>query len=534
MRAQRLAGFIAFFLLWAANGAAHPLGNFSVNQYSALRIGNGEVEVRYIVDLAEIPTFQEMQETGLVPMAGDNSADYLLRKVESLGAKLRLSINGRTIVLRAAEREILFPEGAGGLPTMKIAALFKGKFNGSAAGRYELSYRDENFPGRAGWKEVIAAAENGTALIESSVPEKDQSAQLSDYPSDLLNTPPQVLDAGLTFATGSNPATGENEIPERVSPPGSMTGIANGAGPAVSTTSITAPQVSKTAESNIEESPAALRPNQWTPKDSFTELIAARQLNWSVILFALLIAAALGAFHALEPGHGKALVAAYLIGSRGTAMHALLLGLIVTAAHTAAVYLLGGVVLYASAHVVPERLFPWLALASGVMIIALGIALFVRRLGVKQARHHHRHHAHHDHDHHAGGEPKHDHQHFGGHSHHHHAVSPRELLTLGISGGIVPCPAALVVLLSAMSLQRIGFGLLLIVAFSIGLAAVLIAVGLLMVYARRFMARFQGEGQMLTRWLPLTSSAFIVLVGIGLTGQALVSTGLARVWVSHY
>jgi ABC-type nickel/cobalt efflux system permease component RcnA len=292
--------------------------------------------------------------------------------------------------------------------------------------------------------------------------------------------------------------------------------------------------MSKTAESNIEESPAAPRPNQWTPKDSFTELIAAKQLNWPMILFGLLIAAALGAFHALEPGHGKALVAAYLIGSRGTAMHALLLGLIVTAAHTAAVYLLGGVVLYASAHVLPERLYPWLALASGVMIITLGIALFVRRLGVKPAGHHHHHHAHHNHDHHAGHEHKQDHQHFGGHSHHHQAVAPRELLTLGISGGIVPCPAALVVLLSAVSLQRIGFGLLLIVAFSIGLAAVLIALGLLMVYARRFMARFQGEGRMLSRWLPLTSSAFIALFGVGLTGQALVNTGLARVWALHY
>jgi ABC-type nickel/cobalt efflux system permease component RcnA len=520
-----MAGFIAIFILWTAGVSAHPLGNFSVNQYSALRIGNGEIEIRYIVDLAEIPTFQEMQETGLAPTSGDNSANYLVRKVESLGGKLRLSVNGRTIALRAMAREILFPEGAGGLPTMKIGALFKGKFNGPAAGPLELVYRDENFPGRAGWKEVIAAAENGTALIESSVPEKDQSAQLSDYPSDLLNTPPQMLDARLTFAASSIPTTGRSEMPQRVPAPGPIAGIANGAGPAA----ISAPQASKTAESNSEKSPAALPNRQWTPKDSFTELIAAKQLNWSMILLALFIAAALGALHALEPGHGKTLVAAYLIGSRGTAKHAMLLGLIVTASHTAAVYLLGGTVLYLSAHVVPEKLYPWLALASGVMIIALGIVLFLRRLGATGTGHHHAHdHSDHGHDY------THGVRHSHGHGHHHrHAVSPRELLTLGISGGIIPCPAALVVLLSAVSLQRIGFGLLLIVAFSIGLAAVLIAVGLLMVYARRFMARFQGEGQMLTRWLPLTSSAFIVFFGVGLTGQALVSTGLARFWVSQ-
>ena len=102
-------------------------------------------------------------------------------------------------------------------------------------------------------------------------------------------------------------------------------------------------------------------------------------------------------------------------------------------------------------------------------------------------------------------------------------VSVKQLLALGISGGIVPCPAALVVLLGAVAMQRIGFGLLLIVAFSVGLAAVLIAIGMLMVCARHFMARFPGEGQWTTRWLPITSSAFIIFVGVGLTWQALQS-----------
>ena len=200
MRARAMAGLIVFLLFWTAGVSAHPLGNFSVNQYSALRIVKSDVELRYIVDLAEIPTFQEMQEAGLAPEAGERSAAYLARKVESLRAELRLTVNGQNIALRAASREILFPEGAGGLPTMKIGAVFKGRFDDSAAGRYELSYRDGNFFGRAGWKEIIAVAENGTTLIESSVPAKDQSAQLSDYPSDLLNTPPQVLEARLSFA----------------------------------------------------------------------------------------------------------------------------------------------------------------------------------------------------------------------------------------------------------------------------------------------------------------------------------------------
>ena len=218
-----------------------------------------------------------------------------------------------------------------------------------------------------------------------------------------------------------------------------------------------------------------------------------------------------------------------LVGARGTMRHALLLGLIVTGAHTAGVYLLGGITLYASQYIVPDQLYPWLGLVSGVMITVLGLVLFIRRYLGKDtltSEHHH----HHDHAGHAHGPGHHRHHHHHGHTHDHGAlnrqVSLRELLTLGISGGIVPCPAALVVLLSAVSMQRIGFGLLLIVAFSIGLAAVLISIGILMVYARQFMARFQVNGRLVSRWLPLTSSAFILLFGVMLTVQALQSVGL--------
>ena len=105
----------------------------------------------------------------------------------------------------------------------------------------------------------------------------------------------------------------------------------------------------------------------------------------------------------------------------------------------------------------------------------------------------------------------------------------RELLALGVTGGIVPCPAALVVLLSAVALQRVGFGLFLIVAFSIGLAAVLIAIGLLMVYARRLMARVEGNGPLITRWLPLTSSATITMLGVAIAAQALMSAGILAI-----
>jgi len=266
-------------------------------------------------------------------------------------------------------------------------------------------------------------------------------------------------------------------------------------------------------------------------RDRFTDLIGSGSTGPGIIFFAAAVAATLGAFHALEPGHGKTVVAAYLVGSRGTARHAVLLGLIVTASHTAGVYLLGAVTLYASRYIVPERLYPWLGALSGVTIAVLGFCLFLRRYaGSCEHGHSHDHDHGHDHDH---AHHHHGHHHHGRHHHRHvpsgTKVSLKELLALGITGGIVPCPAALVVLLSAVALRRMGFGLFLIVAFSVGLAAVLIAIGLLMVYARRLMARVEGTSPLITRWLPLTSSVTITVLGVAIAAQALISSGILTI-----
>jgi ABC-type nickel/cobalt efflux system permease component RcnA len=210
------------------------------------------------------------------------------------------------------------------------------------------------------------------------------------------------------------------------------------------------------------------------------------------------------------------MVAAYLVGSQGTAWHAMVLGLIVTATHTAGVYILGAVTLFASRYVVPERLYPWLGVISGLSIAGLGFSLFLRRYAGLGHTHAHAH-SHYTH------QP---------HPHPHHGlatVSLRALLVLGVTGGIVPCPAALVVLLSALSWHRVGFGLLLIVAFSFGLAAVLITIGLLMVYAHHLMARFHGDGMLLTRWLPLTSAAVMTVFGMAIAVQALISAGIVQI-----
>jgi nickel/cobalt exporter len=551
MRRSLIAAlFFVFLFTTVSEVTAHPLGNFSISQYSAIRVDKETVEIRYIIDMAEIPTFQEIQETGIVPQAGDSTLDaYLKRKTDMLGGGLILEINGLRLTPLSESREIIFPPGAGGLPTMKIGILYKAKLGDAKGGEYVLSYRDGNFPGRAGWKEIIAFAGSSASILNSSVPETDRSSRLNDYPTDLLNSPPQQLEAKVAFTTASGATSVastassriETSVAEQASTASKLQKARSDASQRPSSGKLLKqPAPDPIANSGvIADSPRAdennriqLQPNRQTPpSNSFTDLVATKQLGLGIILLALAVAVGLGAFHALEPGHGKTLVAAYLVGSRGTVRHAFLLGLIVTAAHTVGVYLLGALTLYASQYVVPERLYPWLGVISGVMIASLGAVLLVRRYLGKDliSSHHHHHRADHSHgsDHHHHHHDNHAHDH--GHTHHHHdlnqRVSLRELLALGISGGIVPCPAALVVLLSAVSLQRIGFGLLLIVAFSIGLAGVLIAIGLLMVYAREFMSRFHTEGLVFTRWLPLASSTIITLFGLGLMIQSVASAG---------
>jgi ABC-type nickel/cobalt efflux system permease component RcnA len=565
MNAQTIVAILLGLWICLANGSslAHPLGNFSISHYSGIHVGKNSIAVRYIIDMAEIPTFQEIQEAGIPPTSQDPSVQsYLTRKVESLRDGLTLELNGQRLPFQVESTEIIFPPGAGGLPTMKVGVVYRARLNGiSNGGHYSINYRDGNFPGRAGWKEIIAAAEPGIRLVNSSVAEKDRSAQLSDYPADLLNNPPQDLAARIDYAIAPSavPVAAVDRataVSTSVLPLTAPVKIAMEKAKVVRSSTET-PAARPSQEANAESIAAVevnssslhtadslqLKANsQSSPRNSFTEIMAGKELGSGIIFIALTIAVGLGAFHALEPGHGKTLVAAYLVGSRGTFKHAFLLGLIVTASHTAGVYLLGAVTLYASKYVVPDRLYPWLGVLSGVMITVLGLVLLVRRYRGKEGLSGHPHdhgydHGHDGHSYHHQARRSlfhHDHDHYQhDHGHHHHGFSVqtslRELLTLGISGGIVPCPAALVVLLSAVSMDRTTFGLLLIVAFSAGLASVLIAIGLLMVYARQFMVRFQGNGQLITCWLPLTSSVFIALFGVALTWQALQTAGLLLV-----
>ncbi|MBF6560048.1 MAG: sulfite exporter TauE/SafE family protein [Candidatus Binataceae bacterium] len=558
-----LAVAILTTLLMARPAAAHPMGNFSINHYAKIIPGAETIELDYIIDMAEIPTFQETESDGLVARIGDPSIpQYLARQDDRLRNGLVLQLGEQPLHLETISRQAIFPPGAGGLPTMKMGFVYRARLPHRIDSiPLALHYRDDNFPGRAGWKEVIAIDGPGAALVNSSAPTQDRSLELTNYPTDMLHSPPQALAADLTV---------------KAAPPGTFVDPSH-----------TGWLITDGGASGTSGRLAANR--QGTPRSAFTELITSNRSDALFLLVAALIAAVLGGFHALEPGHGKTLVAAYLVGSRGTARHAVLLGAVVTASHTISVYALGIITLYASQWIMPEQLYPWLGAASGLLVAGIGFGLFIRRymsFDAPPEEHRHAEHHHHPedqpphvhgHQHHEGATAAiHRHTWWGGHvrddhadSHgsaqdllhyHHHdhsdrdesenhdyahthspshivadadsqtaaGVSLKSLFALGITGGIVPCPAALVVLLGALALHRIAFGLFLIVAFSAGLAAVLIGFGLAMVYAQRFMARFGAEGPLVERWLPLASSAVITVVGLALTLSALTTTGVLR------
>jgi nickel/cobalt transporter (NicO) family protein len=422
MRRLALLGVLVALAAPSA-AAAHPLGNFTVNRLAQVDLAGDQIFVRYVLDMAEIPTYQER---GRVEQPGFAAA---------VARKLDLRLDGRRARLAVRESRFDLKPGAGGLKTLRYEAVFQARAGGS-----KLELRDRNYANRIGWREIVVRARDGAKLVRASVPGRSVSDDLRAYPDELLD----VRRATASFELGTRRA----DPPELGPPTGGETA------------------------------------------GGLESLIAERELGAGVVVLSLLLATFWGAAHALTPGHGKAIVAGYLVGSRGRPRHAVALGLIVTVTHTIGVFALGLVTLALSAFVVPERLYPWLALASGLLVVGVGVGVLRRRL--KPHRHHH----------------------------HHHARDVRGLLGVGVAAGLLPCPSALVVLLSAIALHRIGLGLALILAFSVGLAATITGIGLVAVLARRAFGRLRLDGR-LVRALPAVSAALIVTLGIGMILKAL-------------
>ncbi len=455
-------------------GQAHPLGNFTINHYSRVQPSGDRIYVLYVLDMAEIPTFR-VRQTMRTPES------YATATAMSVAGELELEIEGRRLDLAPIRHAIAFPPGIGGLDTLRLEVVFRTARLPRAAAPESLSYRDETFPGRIGWKEVLVRAAGDARVTASTAPSKSVSGELLAYPKNLLQSPSDVTSATASF----EPGTAAGPVPRLPS---------------------------RTA--------LAQRVTVRTPPDGgFASLVARRDLGPGFLMLSLLIALFWGAAHAFSPGHGKAIVAGYLVGTRGRVRDAVALGLIVTFTHTIGVFALGGVTLLLSQFIVPEELYPWLNLVSALMVVAVGLGILrwrvsVWRRGVSHAGSHDHDHPHaHPHDH------PHGDQH-GAAGHEHETRKRSGLLGIGVSAGIIPCPTALVVLLAAISLHRVGYGLVLILAFSVGLALAVTSIGLVAVLARRTFGRISFDGGVV-RALPAVSAVVVLALGVAMTVRAL-------------
>jgi nickel/cobalt transporter (NicO) family protein len=471
-RGAVLAALATILLVAGATGAAaHPLGNFTVNTYSGLRVGPDRLAVDYVLDMAEIPTFQARQaidtdHDGRV--AGPEANRWRDQECPRLASGLRATLDGRRVPLAVTGSALRFPKGVGGLETLRLECALAAPL---PAGR-ALAYADTNLEGRVGWREITAVGDR-TTLEAADVPLTSVSARLTRYPSDQLGSPLDQRSASLRFHAGG--------------PPAPATGGPAGDAP--------------TSRGGVDRATAA-----------FTALVGERSRSSRFALVAILLAVVLGGAHALAPGHGKTVMAAYLVGLRGTLRQALTIGATVTVTHTAGVLLLG-LVLSTTRAVASERVYPWLGLASGLLLAAVGVGLLAR------ARTGHPHG--HDHPHGHGHHHPHDHD-------HHHAAGPplgrRGLVALGLAGGLVPSPSAVVVLLGGIAIGRAWFGVALVLAYGLGMAATLTGVGLLLARLRtRMDRRLRLPGGSLParlgRLLPAVTASVIVLVGLGLAIQ---------------
>ena len=506
---------------------AHPLGNFTVNQYAGLYVNPDQITIDYVMDLAEIPAFQEIE---LLDANGNRKPDsaeaagYHAARCAGLLPGLNLSLNQKAVTLSLLSSSVEFPVGVGGLLTMRLTCEFEAPIEAAGSRRpLALSFQNDVFAERLGWQEIVVIP-NGVTL-QGDYSSTSLSSRLTKYPQDLLTSPLEQRAIEFEITSVGLPVQHQPSVPVQTG-------------------------------------------NSSSRDDAFTRLILVEEITLPALLVALAVSFLWGALHAMTPGHGKMLVGAYLVGSRGTMKHALYLGLTTTVTHTLGVFALGLITLFAAKFIVPETLYPWMSLISGLFVVGIGINLSVNRFKSSRIKlpevktnvptsalspvlqhshsqgegtgHSHKYVLNADHLHvHDHGQPHvhrhNDDAHHHDHGHHHgaggHSHTPpeeitwRSLLALGVSGGLIPCPSALVVLLGAIALNKISFGLVLVLAFSLGLAGALTAIGMLFIYAGRLFERFPSQGRVL-RLLPVLSALFVSVIGAAIIWKALGEMGI--------
>ena len=471
---------VALALMPASPASAHPLGNFTVNTADQIVVTADGVDVLHVVDLAEIPTVQLRQKVaaaGGLPM-------YARGECGRVAPLLNLTVDEKRAPLSVLSATGRVVPGTAGLDTTRLECRLRSPLHPERS----LSYVDGAIDERVGWKEVTVDSRCGS-LRTSDVPRTSPSRLLTSYPSDLLSSPPDVRAARVSVERGA--CTASADTPSDAV----LTALPRGVG------GITA---------------------------FFTDFLVRKDLTVAFALLSVLASVAFGVVHALAPGHGKTVMAAYLVGQRGTRRQALQLGSIVTFTHTASVLALGALLTLGTL-AAPERVVPLTEVLSGLLLAGLGVYLLVPALRRVRAGRQHQHQHDHAHDH--------DHAHEEEHSHggvtHTHAALPegrlgwRTLAGMGVAGGLVPSPSALVVLLGATALGRAWFGVLLVLCYGIGMAITLTAAGLLLLRAQGVIER-RGwtlrRGRDLARLLPVGTASVVVLVGVGLVARGVMTS----------
>jgi ABC-type nickel/cobalt efflux system permease component RcnA len=501
----------------ATPASAHPLGNFTINHYTGIRLSPTVLVVDHVIDMAEIPAFQErssIDRDGDGRISDADAGAYRETACQRQAGTLLIALDGRALQLRLTGAALTLPPGSGGLETLRLTCAFEASLSLPAEGGLGLTVSETSYPDRLGWRELTIEGD-GVRIQDSDGLPASLSSRLTAYPADRLEVPPSQSRARALVSLGGA------RLPPLVIP--ELTPVAAASGAPGSVAPVALPGAAELG--------------------AFEPFVTPAKLTPPLVLAAVALAIVLGAGHALTPGHGKTVVAAYLVGSRGSVTQAAGLGIAVAVSHTLGVLGLAAFTLLAAGLFPPERLYPWLGLASGLTVVAIGLGLIGARLNELARRSGssgdaecgHGHDRGHAHDH--GRAHDHGDTHDHGHAHvHEHEGDPqrardvagpgwRGLVALGLSGGLIPSASALLLLLGPLSIGRPAYGLLLVLAFGLGMASVLGGLGIAFVVAGSRITRIPSRipTLRLARLLPLASAVVVLAAGAIITVGALVA-----------
>ena len=506
-------------LLVPAVVAAHPLGNFTINHYAGLRVEADRILLDVVIDQAEIPTFQarlDFDTDGDGEVSDGETEAGRATACKGIRPALTLTVDDAPQTLALTEAGLRFPPGVGGLSTMRIVCGFSARLDQPLAAGSRITFADTSFVDRLGWREIVVQGSGVTvAAVEGELRTTTPSDRLMVYPTNLLTQ--ALADGSVTIvATPGGATLPAFDIPDASPLPGSGSGPGFGV---VVAAAATTPTSAGAVPGGVSggDLPSIFRTANVTPL---------------ILLVSVLTAAGLGAGHALTPGHGKTLMAAYLVGTRGTPLHAAGLGLSVALSHTLGILVLAALVVGAQGILPPDVVVKTTPIIAAISIVAIGGWMLFgearRRWRVRTAPAVHDHaehsHDHVEHSHEAAASGEHSH---GGVRHSHlppagSTISWRSLFFLGLAGGLIPSTSALLILLGSIAAGRPAFGFVLVVAFGLGMAMVMGGIGLALVLARGRLDRVDAASGLgrISSYVPVAAAVLVFSLGIYLTVQA--------------